>query len=148
MWWPSPLHRPLAHIQFNSLLSRCYFKCIHLTNLKLMFQLSYLIDINAQYMLYVGDLIYLFSHSIKEMTAWVHTKVAVSLRYDCRRYQRRTNMFNYIFLRVTVENESRRKDIADVTHLRIANQLLVVYREVTVTAQRDILVVDHTETHC
>lgn len=57
-------------------------------------------------------------------------------------------MFNYIFLRVTVENESRRKDIADVTHLRIANQLLVVYREVTVTAQRDILVVDHTETHC
>lgn len=34
-----------------------------------MFQLSYLIDINAQYMLYVGDLIYLFSHSIKEMTA-------------------------------------------------------------------------------
>lgn len=41
-----------------------------------------------------------------------------------------------------------RKDIADVTHLHNANQLLVVYLEVNLTAQRDILVVDHKETHC
>lgn len=58
-------------------------KCIHLMNLKCMLDAVISNIITTLSLTLDGDLIYLFGHRLKKMTAWVSPKLSVSLRSCC-----------------------------------------------------------------